>query len=294
MRRTSYIVAGIGILITTGVTLSKQPEKQQIHSAAIPSKEIIQSDFVVLEVPFIWEVPDGLWVKPWNNACEEASLSMVEQYYLGNRTVSIGSTQSKKLMQPLFAWENKMFGSNSDTDAARTARMFNEYSSVDVMVQFNPAIEDIKTQLRNGNPVVSLHYGYALKNPKHRFRRGGSSYHMMVLVGFDEKKKEFIVNDPELKDGRQIRYSYARIMESLHNFNHVTKKANGTPVVLFTRPKQLVKTDSDPAVFLIRAGTRYHIANPTVLERHRITLQLLTTVKESWLFSLKEGPVIRQ
>ena len=36
---------------------------------------------VNLEVPYINESPDDIWTGPWKNACEEASVAMIEKFY---------------------------------------------------------------------------------------------------------------------------------------------------------------------------------------------------------------------
>ena len=34
-----------------------------------------------LEVPFTSQSPDGNWSEPWQNACEETSILMVDNFY---------------------------------------------------------------------------------------------------------------------------------------------------------------------------------------------------------------------
>lgn len=194
------------------------------------------SQVVNLAVPQIWEIPDGVWVKPWNGACEESSITMVDAFYNHTYTGIIPTSTAKKLMAPLFPIEDKMFGSNSDTDAARTAKLINTSLSYTAAIKQNPTLAQIKQELQNGYPVISMHYGYDLDNPRHRFRQGGSSYHVMVITGYDDNKKIFYVNDPELPDGLDFSYKYDTILTTLHDFNYTDKKADGPPVVLFTRP----------------------------------------------------------
>ncbi|MEK7647687.1 MAG: C39 family peptidase [Patescibacteria group bacterium] len=245
-----------------------------------------------LAVPHIWEIPDGKWVPPWSGACEEVSVVMVERFYLKDKTAQFTPAQTKAIVGPLFPWENKQFGSNIDTDATRTARMMNDFSSAEATIVWNPTLAAIKDELRAGRPVISMHYGYDMNNPRHRFRQGSSSYHVVVLAGFDDAKQEFLVNDSEFKDGRHNRYAYSTIMNSLHDFDHKTRKANGKPVVLFTSPKRLVKTASDPKVYLVRNNTRFHIASMDVLRARRIELKNLEIISDSALTQIPEGAAI--
>lgn len=249
---------------------------------------------VSLPVPFTSEIPDGRWTGPWKNACEEASATMVEQFYLGRR--SLTKATAKQLMRQLFSWEDIRFGSNADSDATRTAAMINEYSSFDATIQVNPTLENIKNELTNGHPVISLHYGYGLNNPLHRFRAGGSSYHQMVLIGFDESTQEFVVNDPELPmgmphrpTGLDYRYSYATILSTLHDFSFAHKKADGPPTVLFTQPKQIVHAPGDHHLYLVRRSTKYYIAHPKVFKNHRWSWELVRERPAQELNALTDG-----
>jgi hypothetical protein len=123
------------------------------------SKEIIN-----LSVPFVPETPDKKWVNPWKNACEEASVVMIQEFYLGTKTVS--RARAKELMIPLFAWENKTFGYNLNSSAEETARIVNEITTYDAKVKKNPTLEEIKNELSEGHPIISFHHGKGLKNPR--------------------------------------------------------------------------------------------------------------------------------
>ncbi len=188
-----------------------------------------------LEVPFTPEVPDGQWVAPWNNACEEAAVTMVDAWYKGEEELT--KVKAKALMRQLFAWQDARYGGNADSNAERTQEIIAANTSFSATIVRNPTIEDIKEELAAGRPVIGFHYGYTLNNPQHRWRQGGSYFHVMVLVGFDDEKEEFIVNDSALEKGLDYRYSYATIMDSLHDFDHTRRKADGPPTVLFTAKK---------------------------------------------------------
>lgn len=261
-------------------------------SATVESAVINTAQRVQLNVPFIWEIPDGVWTPPWSGACEEASVRMVDQFYLGDTRTMIPRAEMKTLMAPLFSWQTATYGSNLDSDAARTAAMVQANLGYSVTIANNPTLEEIKQQLRDGHPVISLHYGYGLKNPKHRFRAGSSSYHMMVITGYDDAKQEFIINDPELRDGRNIRYRYSIIMDSLHNFNHTTKRADGAPVVLFTSSEELVKTASRHRVYLVRNGKKQYITHPRAFATHSWGRRPVKVVDAAWLNALPNGPDI--
>ena len=69
---------------------------------------------------------------------------MIEKYYLKKKDLKIPKARAKQEMKELFAWEDKTFGSNTDTNAAQTVKMINDYSSFEATVKRNPTLEEIK------------------------------------------------------------------------------------------------------------------------------------------------------
>ena len=249
----------------------------------------IASNFVQLPVPFTPEIPDG----NWKNACEEASVTMVESYYLGNKKLRLPAADAKAVMQQLFDWENKHFGRNSDSNATETAKYINEYSSFNATVVTNPVLEDIKAELAAGRPVISLHFGKDLINPHHAWNPRGSYYHMMVLVGFDDASQEFIVNDTaDYLTGLDYRYKYATIMDTLRDFDHATRKTVMPPTVLFTSPKQIWQAEGGKRLWLVQGDTKQYISNPTAFKNHRLSGKLIKVVPADKLTALTTGPSI--
>lgn len=250
-----------------------------------------EKEIVKLKVPYTSEVPLGSWVKPWNNACEEASMIMAESYYFGNETMD--KKTAVKYMTPLFNIENKIFGGNADTDSVRTAKLLNDYLSVSAIIKINPTLEEIKDELRHDKPVVTFHYAKNLKNPNHRWRAGGSYYHVMLLVGFDDNTSDFFVHDSgDDKTGEYYRYSYDAIMSTLHDFNHTTGKANGQARVLFTNSKVLMKTKDSPAVYYIFHDTKFPIASPAAFISHGWKWNQIKIVEKKTIEKFKTGALI--
>lgn len=59
---------------------------------------------------------------------------------------------------------------------------------------------DIIESLRNGNIVLVPAYGRDLHNKN--YTPPGPIPHMLVIIGYDPAKKEFVTNDPGTKDGK--------------------------------------------------------------------------------------------
>lgn len=199
--------------------------------------EILKPDKYILDVPYISEAPDGNFSGNWKNGCEEASITMVEKYYAGQK--SVGVIEAMSFMQNLFDTEDRLYGTNASTDAAQTIKIINNYTSFSALIKDNPTIEDIRRQIRIKRPVISLHYGFDLQNPDIPFSRVGSYYHMLVIVGYDNKAQEFITNDDgDMKSGKDHRYDYNLFMNSLHDYNLALNRTDGPPRVIFTSPNK--------------------------------------------------------
>ena len=245
-----------------------------------------------LAVPFIPELPDGKIIHPWIDGCEEASIAMVDQYYQG--ITSTTRSEAKKIMQNYFNIEDKIFGSNANTDAQQTAGLINEYSKYfESQIIKNPTLDQIKQQISGGMPVIALVNGYNLNNPRIPFARYGSYYHMIVIKGFDDAKQEFITHDNgDYEKGVDLRYKYDTIMGALHDYNHKTKKTDGTPVALFSMQRMLVKTAASNRIYLIRDNQKHHIVSPDVFKNHSWKWSLVQVVSKDWLDKFPAGEAI--
>lgn len=204
-----------------------------MEQPALPAPPPSLPKQVLLEVPYISEAPDGNWTGPWINGCEEAAIAMVESFYNGVKTVS--TVDARNLMQQLFDEQNKEWGSNANSDAARTAQLVQTLGLFKVAIKEKPTIEDIQKEVHAGRPVISLHRGFDLGNKNIPFLATGSSYHSVVVIGYDDTTREFITNDDgDAKTGRGKRYNYDVFMQSLHDYNYEEKLANGPARVIFT------------------------------------------------------------
>lgn len=240
-----------------------------------------------LEIPYINEAPDDIWTGPWKNACEEASMAMVEKFYTGKNPVPV--KEAKTFMIALFDKQNKIWGSNADSDAVRTAKLINDYSSYNAVIKDNPTAEDIKKELQQKHPVISLHYGKDLQNKNIPFLRTGSYYHMMVITGYDDIEEEFIVNDTgDRKTGKGYRYDYDIFINSLHDFDFKTHKANGPARVVFTYPK-LVKTIDSPKVYYLHDNEKQYIPNEQIFKVKGWKWDAVNLAAKEWLDTFNKG-----
>ena len=190
----------------------------------------------MLPVPFITEAPSGIFAGPWKNACEEASIAMVEWFYSGKNPDDIKAIEA--FMLELFKQQNLLYGSNANSDAKRTVELINLYTSFTANIVENPTMEDIKREINQGRPVITPNYGFGLNNPNIPFLSTGSSYHMVVITGYDDEKDELITNDSgDFISGRAHRYAYDVFMQSVHDYDYTRNKADGPAFFIFTKPK---------------------------------------------------------
>ncbi len=215
------------------------PQKESQEGATEEAKGSASTEpptQVSLAVPYVNEAPDGNWTGPWKNACEEAAIVMVERFYKGQAAVSVAD--AKAALRRLFAVQDERWGSNANSDAARTAELANSLGLFTATVVTKPTLEDIKKELAAKRPVITLHKGFDLGNKNIPFLPTGSSYHVLVLIGYDDTAQEFITNDDgDEKAGKGRRYAYSTVMNSMHDYTYKTNMTDGPARALFTAPK---------------------------------------------------------
>ena len=165
-----------------------------------------------LDIPFYAQAPDGDWSLPWKEACEEASI-IISHYFLAGRSLS--KAKFKEEVISMTKLQEDMFGSAIDTTVAQTAELYAEYYGDDFKTKIidNPTIAQIKSEISKGNAIVAPFAGKKLGNSN--FTNGGPRYHMLVIRGYDEKY--FYTNDVGTRLGENFPYSYAVIMDALHD-----------------------------------------------------------------------------
>jgi len=180
---------------------------------------------IFLKIPYFSQAPDGQWVAPWDEACEEASILMIDAYYRGQ--TQIDKNRGKQTILDMVKWEDTVLKTNTDTDAAQTVRLIRAKASFTATIKRNPLIEEIKKEIAEGRPILFMHNMYKLYDE----RDLGDSYHVSVITGYDDTTGEFLVNDPARP---RERYRYEILMNALHDFNPKTREADAIPTVVFT------------------------------------------------------------
>lgn len=276
MKQTAFIFAAMLVLV--GVPT--------FFASASPVVAKVQ-----LSVPYVSEVPDGRWIGSWKNACEEASITMVQAYYSGQKKVGVAS--AKAFMQNLFSIERKLWGSDANSDVARTVKLIADNTDFNGRQVEAPSVAEIKAELDAGRPVIAPINGFTLANKNIPFLASGSGYHMFVIVGYDDAAAEFIVNDTgDTVDGPAHRYGYDRLMAAMHDYVNATQKTNGPVRAIFTFPK-LAKTAASHRIYYLSGNTKQYVSQPLVFSQRGWSWSWVNVLSDSFLNGFNDGAVIK-
>lgn len=203
----------------------------QPKPSTVPS---IRAAEINLAVPFTVQAPVGDWGQPYQDACEEASVLMVKEYYANGPSVIDTNIAIKEILA-MVALEDELFGYNIDTTVAETVLFAEKMYGLKAEILENPTVAQLKARLDKGQPIIFPAAGRVLKNPY--FTPPGPLYHMAVIRGYT-KNNQFIVNDPGTKRGNAFLYSFDTIMNAIHDWNGEADILEGKKLVLILHPQK--------------------------------------------------------
>ncbi len=190
----------------------------------IPQIPVAHAEQVNLDVPFTSQAPEKNWDEPWQDACEEAAVLMMDAYLKG---YGLSPLFAKDEILKMVVWEEAR-GWGVSVSAEQIAQLMKEYAGLkNVRIQEDPTVLEIKAFVARGKPVLVVADGKALPNP--HFRNGGPVYHALTIRGYTEDS--FITNDPGTQFGENFLYKYDDLMRAIHDWNDGDVK-EGEPVVL--------------------------------------------------------------
>ena len=190
------------------------PEPTKILESGLPNKYLI-------EAAFVQQAPEKNWDQPWQDACEEASLITVDYFYKNIKSITI--TENRDAILKMIEFENQQ-GFTHDINIEQMNLVAQKYLGYQTKIVENPTIEDLKKYLIQNIPIVVTGNGKTLYKENKHFNSGGPYYHSLVILGYDDNKKQFIVHDVGTKAGAYFKYSYNLLMESIHDFPPSGKK----------------------------------------------------------------------
>jgi len=187
----------------------QEPEKEQ------KIEEYKQVESVLLNVPFVVQAPLANWDNPiFQDACEEAAILMAKYWLLGK---DISSQQAYNEILKLAEFEQEKYGNYFDHSAEDVVQIIKDYIDYqEVYFKKDIDINDIKTELARGNLVVVPINGQAISNPY--YSPPGPERHMLVIIGYNNKTKQFITNDSGTKNGKNYCYNQDVLFWSIRDY----------------------------------------------------------------------------
>ncbi len=188
------------------------------HIALAESLGLYSSRTGIMQIPNVPFVPQSPLGEPGNwvlqNACEEASLLMAYGWIQGKE---FSREEARSEILRLAEFENERLGFHEDTSIADTALIMEEYFGYHgARVRDGISAADILEELANGRIAILAVNGQILKNPN--YLPPGPIQHMIVAIGYDFLRDEFIVHDPGTHAGENYRYSLATVQDALQDY----------------------------------------------------------------------------
>jgi hypothetical protein len=205
--------------ITPSATRTNSITPTQTKSISKPTatNKPNQPTTVLLEVPFAAQAPFGEWSDPrQQDGCEEASSLMAVRWALGADIAS--KQEAKDQIIKANEWQVQNYGSAIDTSVQDTAdriiKTYYGWQKLETKSIESP--QEIIQEITAGHLVVLPVNGQILGNPF--YTQPGPERHMLVVIGYDPNKLEFITNDPGTRQGKSFRYSVNVLWSSIRDY----------------------------------------------------------------------------
>lgn len=185
-----------------------------VPTSTIEKIEQEKKDRVVkknLSVPFTTQAPESDWNQPWQDACEEAAIVMLQSFYGGTH---LNVSSSKEMILKILERETEL-GWGGSVEMEKIKQLAEEFVDREFVIIKNPKAEDLREAIINNNPVLVVADGKTLPNPF--FKNGGPVYHALVVRGFTDEG--FITNDPGTRFGENFFYTTDGLLENIHDWN---------------------------------------------------------------------------
>jgi len=197
--------------------------EEEIEEIVI-EEEIIEPEpelaSVNLAVPFTSQAPSYNWDQPFQDACEEASLIMIDYYYQDKELPP--PLQIEDILLDMIGWQQDNWDGHFNLSVDKVVEFAGIYYDYDIEVVKDLTTDKIEDYLDRGLPIVIPADGHILEQPY--FTNDGPDYHMLVIKGYIDGN--FITNDPGTWRGADFIYSYENMMASIMDWD--TKKASAT------------------------------------------------------------------
>ena len=167
-------------------------------------------------VPYTVQAPTANWRDPlFQDACEEAAVFMAARWVEGKKSISIPEALAE--IRALAAYSRKHLGTSVDQSAADTGRLLRGYYGYAAFsVHENVTLDRLRREVLRGNLVITPMNGRRLGNPY--YTPPGPPRHMLLLIGYDPRTREFITNDPGTRRGKGYRYQEDLLFRAIRDY----------------------------------------------------------------------------
>lgn len=213
---------------STGETVSPPPAGLKSLRRGAPAPAPWSARDINLAVPFAPQAPFANWDQPYQDACEEATIVMIERYF---RSAPLSLQEMDAELLRMVRFQDERYGFYRDSNAAETARLAEAYyPHLSARVVYDVTADAIRAAVSSGNPVLVLVDGRRLGNPF--YKPPGPSRHTLVIKGV--KGSSFITNDPGTRRGADFVYPSERVMGSLVDYDGGTPGTGKRSMILLT------------------------------------------------------------
>ena len=178
---------------------------------ALETKEKI----VQLPVPFVCQAPTGNWKPPFDEACEETCLLMLQMYLQGAQEIDTKQAEEDiRMIADLVAKK----GHGIDIGVKTVAELAKERYALQTKVYEGNLVtaENIKRLVAARHPII-----VPVAQFKNEFYKSELPYHMVIIRGFQPGNEDdmFTTNDPGTRRGGGYAYRAKYLMEHIHEWD---------------------------------------------------------------------------
>lgn len=215
------VILGIGLLVLTVAG--------GLASAFSTAPHTFQNGKVLYTIPFTCQAPNGQWKDPVQaDGCEEACILMISAGLAKETAIDTAFVVSE--MHKMADYEKAIFGSYTDTGLDDTIRLLKWYELEKVELYSFPylpyvtkvsgeavSVESMKNALYGGSILLVPINGQKLDHPY--YHKPGPLVHMVLVVGYDDERGVFIINDPGTKHGEGMSiFSYEEFFAAMGDY----------------------------------------------------------------------------
>jgi hypothetical protein len=231
----------VSIIISTAISLYLNPPSQggvnfinevkhsfsssPVKESAVSGTNSLPSSVLIPDVPFTPQAPFGEWSDPrQEDGCEEANLAMAMAWV---KQETLTPEKAKEKILAMTDLEAKDYHNNETYDLSidDTLKLLKQFFNYDnAWTRHDIGITDIKKELAAGNLVIIPVNGHEIGNP--HYKQPGPERHQILVTGYDDRTREFTVNDPGTRYGKNYHFSYDAVTRALRDY----KTGNKVPI----------------------------------------------------------------